>query len=289
MAFYVEDAAGKEFVRLPFFRFFKQKPLRMAWTVEKAGRKCYLVGTAHFFPYSFGRSLTELLQQVETALFEGPLDEASMKRIADWGRQGQDTPCLAEALEPDIITEINRQLGRRLNNHQENDLYAILQPTPPNYFDLYTRNVRPWMAFFSIWTTYLNWEYSVDMEAYGLAQKLDKKIGYLETIEEQLAVLDGIPFERLVRQLSQIREWPEQSERYVQAFLAGDVETLLAMLGRFPTRCPAVVDNRDRALFERSKQVFERERAVAFLGAPHIPGVSTLFREAGYQVRQGIE
>ena len=55
--------------------FWKEKPLRTIWKVEKAGCTSFLVGTAHFSPYSFKKSLTRLIQDVETVLFEGPLDE----------------------------------------------------------------------------------------------------------------------------------------------------------------------------------------------------------------------
>ena len=64
--------------------------------------------------------------------------------------------------------------------------------------------VRPWMAFFSVWSALLNWKYSMDVEAYHTAQKLGKKIGFLETIEDQLAALDGVPFERFVNYLNHI-------------------------------------------------------------------------------------
>ena len=69
-------------MNLPFFRS-REKPLRMVWRVEKDGRRSYLVGTAHFFPYSFVGSLTRLLQKVGTVMFEGPLDEESTARIAE--------------------------------------------------------------------------------------------------------------------------------------------------------------------------------------------------------------
>ncbi len=277
-------------MNLSFFRrLLKNKPLRMVWTIEKGEQVAYLVGTAHFFPYSFSRSLTRLLQKVETAIFEGPLDEASMNRIAEWGHGGNSSPPLADLLEPEAVREINRQLGKRLARQPEEELYLLLQPTPPNYLELYSQGVRPWMAFFSIWTTYLGWPYSVDMEGYRIAQKLDKKICFLETIDEQLDVLDGIPLERIVSQLNGIKQWKSYAERHVDAFLAGDIEALLALMGRVPTRSPNVVGHRDVILYERMKAIFDRETAVAFVGAPHIPGVSTMFLEAGYTLTQGVK
>ncbi len=275
-------------MKLPF-SWLKDKPLQMVWQVEKEGRTSYLVGTAHFFPYSFARSVTRLLKRVETAIFEGPLDEASMNRIAEHGRQGHHLPALADVLEPEAIEEINRQLGQRLNHQNDDDFYLLLRPPRPNYFELYTRGVRPWMAFFSIWSTYLDWQYSMDMEAFQIARKLDKNICFLETIEEQLAVLDGIPFERIVRQLNEVRSWPHYTDRYVNIFLQGDVEALLSLTGGFASRGRPVVSDRDGILFDRMRVIFEAESAVAFVGFPHIPGVRKLFCDQGYGVTQGVE
>ncbi len=261
----------------------------MAWKVEKNGRRSYLAGTAHFFPYSFARSLTKLLQPVETIIFEGPLDEESMKQIAEHGRQGENSPSLAEALEAGVIKEINKQLSRRLDHQSGSDLYLLLQPPRPNYFELYTHGLRPWMAFFSIWSTYLNWQYSVDMEAFRIARRLGKNIHFLETIDEQLAVLDGIPFERIVSYLNDVKNWKSYTDRYVSFFLAGNIQDLMALTNRFASRGPTVISQRDIILFQRMKTIFEEEDAVAFVGFPHLPGVNRLFLDQGYSVSQGVE
>ena len=73
-----------------------QKKLRMLWRVEKDGRASHLVGTAHFFPYSFRRALTRLMRNVEIVMFEGPLDQASSEQIAAYGRGGNDLPAFVE-------------------------------------------------------------------------------------------------------------------------------------------------------------------------------------------------
>ena len=261
----------------------------MIWRVEKNGHTAYLVGTAHFFPYSFARSLAKLFRTVETVLFEGPLDQASLQRIAEHGRQGQAAPSLAEALAPESICEIDRQLSRRLR-FQNGEEHYLLWPSPsPNYFELYTRGLRPWLAFFSIWSTCLDWPYSVDMEGFRLAQRLGKRVHFLETLEEQLAVLDGIPFERIVRQLNEVSHWPQYSERYVAFFLAGNLTGLMALTDNFVSRGRPVISERDAILQQRMKPIFDRQTAAAFVGFPHIPGICRLFLDQGYNVIQEIE
>jgi len=81
----------------------------MIWKIEKSGRISFLVGTSHFFPYSFRASLTRLLQQAKTALFEGPLDEESMKKVVDAGLHGGDD-CLLRELDEGTRERISSAL-----------------------------------------------------------------------------------------------------------------------------------------------------------------------------------
>jgi hypothetical protein len=57
--------------------FSREKDLKMVWKIERNGKWSYLVGTAHFFPYSFKRYLVRYISSVDTVLLEGPLDESS--------------------------------------------------------------------------------------------------------------------------------------------------------------------------------------------------------------------
>ncbi|MFZ5821130.1 MAG: TraB/GumN family protein [Chloroflexota bacterium] len=265
--------------------WLNEKPLRMAWRVEKDGRASHLVGTAHFFPHSFRRSLTRLIQEVTTVMFEGPLDEDSSARVAEYGRQGQGVPTFVEALTPEAIQAIDRLLRDRLDGQGDAWLLSLVE-RKPIYFESFTQDIRPWAAFFSIWQTYLGWKYSVDLEGYQIARKLGKQVFFLETLDEQLAVLDNIPLARIAGQLNDVENWGVYKTDYVQTFLDGDLDKMVNLTARFATRGPVVVGARDRILFERMKPVIEREAALAFVGFPHVPGVSQLLREDGYTVTQ---
>jgi hypothetical protein len=266
--------------------WFRSRPLRMLWKVEKDGCISYLVGTAHFFPYSFARPLTRLFEQVETVIFEGPLDPESMEKIAQHGRSGDGSLALVEQLDPAAVREINRILRQRLGDQDETDLYLFLQPSAPGYFELYTQNMRPWMALFSVWSTYLDWKYSLDLEAYQVARRMGVETCFLETLEEQLAVLDGIPLERILGHLNDVKNWKIYKDHYVRLFLEGNLDGLVSTTDRFPTRGPVIVSQRDRLMFERMKGFFEPGRAAALVGFPHIPGLRQLFLDQGYQVSQ---
>ena len=267
--------------------WWKEKHLKTVWRVKKDGRISFLVGTAHFSPYSFKKALIKLIRGVETVLFEGPLDEESMARVVQYGQQGENTPSIYEALDPAVTKEINKQLSARLSTNTTAGSYLdLIYPTTSDFLEVHTRGVRPWMAFFAIWSAFLNWNHSMDVEAFHIAQKLRKKIQYLETIEDQLAALDGIPFERIVNYLNHIEHWKAHKEVFLKAFLEGDLQKFLPMTGEFPTRCDSILTKRNPIFFKRMKAFFEEGRTAAFVGVAHIPGIRKMFLDEGYQVNQ---
>jgi uncharacterized protein YbaP (TraB family) len=266
---------------------WKGKRLRTVWKVERAGRFSFLVGTAHFSPYRFEKDLTKLIQRVETVLFEGPLDQESMARVVQYGQQGEDNPSIYEALDPAVIREINKQLSGQFEaNAAVGSYLEIIRPATSDFLETVTRGVRPWMAFFTIWSAFLNWRHSMDVEAFQIAQKLGKKIEYLETIEDQLAALDGIPFERIVNYLNHIKHWGADKEVFMKAFLERDLEKFASMTGEFPSRCDSILAKRNPLFFERLKIFFEEGKTTAFVGVAHIPGIRDMFLNEGYLVTQ---
>jgi hypothetical protein len=267
--------------------WWKGKPLKTVWRVEKDRHTSLLVGTAHFTPYSFRKALIKLIQGVETVLFEGPLDEESMARVVQYSEQGENAPSLYKALHPDVIVEINKLLGARSGLQTTAVPYLdLIHPTSSDFLESHTRGLRSWMTFFTIWSAFLNWKHSMDVEAFHLAQKLGKKIEYLETIPDQLAALDGIPFERIVNYLNHIKDWGVHKEVFMKVFLEGDIQKFFSMTGEFPTRCESIITKRDPIFFKRMKVFFEEKKTAAFVGVAHIPGIRKLFLDEGYRVVQ---
>ncbi len=267
--------------------WWKEKQLRTIWKVEKERHASFLVGTAHFSPYSFKKSLTNLIQGVDTVLFEGPLDQESMAKVVQYGQQGEDEPSLYKGLHPDVITEINKLLAARSGPQTTTVPYLdLIHPTTSDFLETSMRGVRPWRAFFSIWSAFLNWKHSMDVEAFHIARKLGKKTEYLETIEDQLSALDGIPFERIVNYLNHIKHWGGHKKVFMRAFLEGDIQKFFSMTGEFPTRCESIIAKRDPIFFKRMKVFFENGKTAAFVGVGHIPGIRKLFLDEGYRVIQ---
>jgi len=267
----------------------KERVLKTVWRAEKNGKVNYFIGTAHFFPYHFRISLKKLLRKTQRAIFEGPLDASSMEQVVVQGSGGKNSLEIYKALDAETIREIKNKTG---------GLFADFSPFPPflpprpNQADPLREHfakLSPWLAFFNIWTSYLKtkgWDGSVDLEAFETAKKMGREIHFLETIEEQVRVLERIPLERMVNFLKKVRRWDEYSDAYVQVYLRGALADWMAGTSDFPSRCSPVIDERDRIFFERMQPSLEKGGAAVFLGAPHLWGVNRMLEQDGHLVAQ---
>ena len=267
----------------------KERILKTIWRAEKDGTVNFLVGTAHFFPYHFRISLKKILRKTQRALFEGPLDPPSMDQVVIQGSGGSGSLEIYKALDARLIQEIKNKTG---------DLFADCSPFPPflpprekksdplrDHFE----KLSPWLAFFNIWTSYLKtkgWEGSVDLEAFELAKRMGREIHFLETIEEQVRVLEQIPLERMIRFLKKVGHWDEYSDAYVQVYLRGALADWMTGTNDFPSRCAPVIEERDKVFYERMQPFLQGGETAVFLGAPHLWGVNRMLENDGYLVKQ---
>jgi len=231
-----------------------------------------------------------IVRQVETVLFEGPLDETSMQTVVQAGLQGHDT-CLLHQLDPPMLESIARALGMF---RQEARLLRALQwePSVPRTVETLIQGMRPWMAFFTIYTRFAEqqgWRHSVDMEAYRLARKMKKTIAFLETIDEQIEVLDSLSLAQILDFLGRIDRWKTYMDNIVTWYSTGDLEQIASNPYGFPTRNAYVIDRRDEIMYKRMLPYLERGKAAVFVGSPHLVGIHRLLRAGGYEVRAAAD
>jgi hypothetical protein len=269
----------------------RERELKMIWAVDYDGRRNYLAGTAHFFPYSLRKSLAGFIGPARVVLLEGPLDKQNMDLVRQHGTEKEPSLSLREALDRKTVETINRELGHgsQATGSTFGSYLDLLKGDRFDPFSYETARLKPWMAFFKIWSHYLRkrgWQYSVDLDVLHVAQELGKEIHYLETIEEQIEALDGIPFERIVAFYKAIDRWETLSTRHAKGYLRGDLEALTGITGEFPTRCESIVARRDPLLFERLKPFYGKGDAMAFVGTIHIKGIKAMLEEEGARVTQ---
>jgi hypothetical protein len=261
----------------------------MVWRVRKNSRNSFLVGTAHFSPYSFRESLTCLLNESEYALFEGPLDPSSMEKVVAAGTHGQRADSILDELDAKTLGTIAAVLG--LSGSGQSSLLNLNGPVPTPKTCLYQTlgAMTPWMTFFSIYTAYLKnkgWKHSVDMEAYTIAQELGKSILFMETIEDQIEVLETLSRQQIIDFLRRIDSWPTYTNDFMRWYLRGDLAHIARNPYCFPTRNAWVIDRRDAIFWEKMQPYLERGGAAIFVGAPHVVGVRRILIDAGYAVDQ---
>jgi len=274
-----------------FFSFFsKEREFKMVWEVSKDGRKSYLAGTAHFFPFSFKKSLTRYIADANAVLLEGPLDQSSMDKVVEHGAKGGESRSLEGVLDDRTIDEINK-LEYTIRTHSYFGTYMMVFGQSPDKLYSRIKDKRPWMAFFEIWSYYREkngWEHTMDRDALNIAKELGKDVHCLEKIEEQIDALNGVPLERIATFLKKVEKWDGYARRYVKYYLGGDMEGLLAFAAEFPTYCESIIDKRDPILYERMKPYLEKGNALAFVGISHINGIKKMLIKDGYTVQQNL-
>jgi len=270
------------------FKRSKEKELKMTWELVKNDRKSLLIGTAHFFPYSFKSSIANCLQRARTVMFEGPLDQDSMARVVTCGMDAQSDYHIFDDLDAKTIDGITRKIAPNCRDKDKFLIFNFRKFSIENPVYEMVKGMKPWLAFFTIWSNFLQkngWTYSVDLEGHATAAQLGKKIIFLETIEEQINVLENLSRDRILEFLRQVDRWPQQARDYASCYLDADLERLKSKGLRFPSRHPSVINHRDRIFYERMAGCLKQGDAVVFVGAPHVRGMSKLLLEDGYQIR----
>ena len=219
----------------------------MVWEIARGRARSHLVGTAHFFPYHFRGSLERLIGAARSVVFEGPLDERAMRAVVDAGSAAMQAS-LYHALDAPARLRLCRQLGFPVLPQGVPLLYReLFFGDPDRWLEAELRGLRPWMAFFGLWTRFRRrqgGDYSLDLDAQRMASALGKEARYLD----------------------------------------GDLDALIAASRGFPSYCEAVIDRRDPVLAARMDPELERGGACVFVGVAHCPGVLALLQRRGYEV-----
>ncbi|WP_300709514.1 TraB/GumN family protein [uncultured Desulfovibrio sp.] len=262
-----------------------QRPFRMLWKVEKNGRTSWIGGTSHFFSKSFEQSFKKLYRHIDTVLFEGHLDDASLEKVS---LAGKTPPEPSECLY-NLLTEEERHNLERIVRGPEGFWARLLNIEAPNKADVgwYLRRTRHWYAFFALWCAYLErsgWKYSVDLEAWRIAQAEGKRILAMEDIEEQIDALRAVPVQRAVNFLKDCNNWPKYRKANEKAYLAGDLLGLSGTTTEFPTRTGHIIGKRDQRFRERMLPYLEAGNALALVGSAHLLNLRSMLEEDGFAV-----
>ena len=222
-------------------------------------------------------------------LLEGPLDRDSLARVVAAGTTASLDEHLFDLLERRVVTRDHGDLFHPCKTSGFQALSGLAMPGSPGPLREMVSGLKSWLAFFTLWSAYLKsrgWQHSVDLEVHQTALQMGRRIVFLETIEEQIRVLENLPQERFVEFLKAAPRWEEYTRSFVRLYLRGEAGKLKAMTRGFPSRHASVIDGRDRILYERALPYLQNGSAMVCVGAPHIEGISAMLQTDGFEVRR---
>jgi uncharacterized protein YbaP (TraB family) len=210
-----------------------------------------------------------------------------MARVVALGTDRDSGYHLFDDLEPQTIQSLSRQISPRPRDKDKFLIIDLRKFTVENPLYDMVKDMKPWLAFFTIWSAYLQkngWKFSVDLEGYTIAGQLNRERAFLETIEEQIGVLESLSKDRILEFLRRVDQWPRLARQYAASYAAGDLAQLRSKGLRFPSRHPSVIDRRDRIFYERLQGFLQQGDAAIFVGAPHVIGLNKLLQADGYRI-----
>jgi uncharacterized protein YbaP (TraB family) len=259
------------------------------WHVQGSSGELYLFGSIHILPPETGwrrGAVEDAIERADVFVFEIPLDETSQARVAALiAQQGR--------LEP------GRSLHGMLSARGKVDLDAdaALAGLSPQELD----GLRPWLAELLLVTSRMAHENAspesgADMELQRAMRGRHKDIRYLETLDQQIALI--VPSDRKL-ELSEfeasLKEFRTEKDAFgdlLKAWQNGDTKSLDELVnGEFkdePAARKALLDDRNRAWAPKLEDML-REKKVFFVtvGTGHLLGknsVPELLRADGYKV-----
>jgi uncharacterized protein YbaP (TraB family) len=259
------------------------------WHVRGSGGEVYLLGSIHMLP--------------PDVAWRSPAIDAAIKRA--------DVFVFEVPENAKAISRMKELVAARGHLPESQTLRDMIHPEKRAAFDAALRassvpedavaHDRPWLAGLALLfaqTAKAKFDpgKGVDMTLMGEAHKNHKWLRYLETIDQQFAVLapddPELELEEFESGLDDLKDISAEIKPLVDAWSAGDTGKLDTLvngdLDEFPAARKALLDDRN-ARWLPQVQAMLREKRVFFItvGAGHLTGVKglpALLRKAGYKV-----
>ncbi|MGH8772699.1 MAG: TraB/GumN family protein, partial [Burkholderiales bacterium] len=255
------------------------------WKVEKDGAAAsYLFGTIHVSD----PRVTKLPKQVKQALAQSK--SFTMEMVAN------------EAAQLYFVKAMSLKAGEDLRALLGDELYsksiALMQEHgfPPQV----TGVLKPWGILLTLIVPKPTGEPILDQRLQQIAAAQKKPVHQLESIEEQVAVFDGMPVKTQIAMLQSAVdhyiELPQVIEQTVDAYLKQDLNGLWELNALYAEDSAAehydyfverVLFSRNVRMAERAEQRLKEGGAFIAVGALHLfgeKGVPALLEKQGYRV-----
>ena len=259
------------------------------WHVQGRQGDVYLLGSVHILPPDVqwrSPPIQDAIARADVFAFEVPQDKKSQAQVqALIAAKGYLPP--GQSLRP------------LLKKSAQADFDAVLASSglAPSAVE----NTRPWLAglqllFAQIAKLKFAVENGVDSQLIAEAERAGKPLRYLETIEQQFALLApddrALEMEEFEAGLKDLKDIGGEIQPMVNAWSKGDQKTLDRLingdLDRFPKARKALLDDRNKAWVPQiAAMLKEKQTVMVTVGAGHLTGpkgLPALLRKAGYKV-----
>ena len=131
---------------------------------------------------------------------------------------------------------------------------------------------------------------SVDEFFYRKAKELDKKIVGLETINEQLEIMENIPNDYIIDYFRNIDQAKEDMEIIINLYRSAELEDLLEMMKKDKSMVMIkknLLTDRNIKMVESIQKIISEQPVFIAVGAGHLPGkkgIIHILRNEGYSV-----
>lgn len=257
----------------------------LLWRVEGAGPKpSYLFGTIH----SDDPRVNRLPEVVEQALDDS--DSFTMEVLLD------------EKVLLQLMAVSTLPPEQSLTDLLDADLYrqTIEAMAKHGYPEAAVERLKPWVALTTLSTPQPRGGEILDMVLFSRADGLGKRVYGLESVAEQVAVLDELP---MADQIAALRDTLQHLDKLeavfaelYEAYLARDLARLVELSDEHmymgdreigEQLMEQLVDIRNRRMVERLQPRLREGGAFVAVGALHLPGelgLIQLLRNQGYKV-----
>lgn len=275
---------------------------QLLWKVESPSGNVgpsYIVGTYHFAPGTMTDSIAGLRQALsETEQLYGELDisatmspeaiQTSMKAMML--PQGTTLSSLFdETTRQQLDAKLKEYLGVGLYNSGFDAWQPIAIAT--ELVNRIAMKKHPENTGSGMFDFYLQTE----------AKALGKPVYGLETAEQQIDILYGMPLSRQTEQLESLlvndKEIEEQLQAIITAYFRQDLQAMFeAAMKKFGNKYDSTPEEDDKLIYNRNEDwaekltpIFQQKPTLVAVGAAHLPGergLLELLRKAGFKVTE---
>ncbi|MFM7709716.1 MAG: TraB/GumN family protein [Ferruginibacter sp.] len=257
----------------------------LLWEISKPGvsHKSYLFGTFHLLcrkDIQFSENLLQGLADSKTLYLELDLEDPSNAVALLKGMKMRGDTSMADLL--------SQQQYNALSRFFEDSVHMGLSMV---------KQMKPALLSAMIYPSMMPCKSVVGMEQLLMAEAKERTIPVkgLETIADQTAVFDQIPYKtqamELIHMIDSIVQYKGYFNDMLATYLKQDLNAIEASFSKepgFDQQRPFLLDNRNKNWVNSLKNVLPKQPVFIAVGAGHLPGkmgLIDLLRQEGYTVR----